>query len=252
MQSSRRRLGRLRRGQQLGDPQPRAVRRSQRRCSIPPARTSRAGCWRRSAGAGSTALDPADASAASRYLLETQESGRKLVRALGRELHLYGTLPRARGLRAAGDQQRLDGHMEGRALDRARCRTLTAGWGESCASYGEGRFVAGAEHAVPDRVGAAGPDGGRAGRRARSPGAARGYLVDTQQRRRDLGRDARHRHGLSRRLLSPLHALPEVFPAAAPSPTSGDALDGAARSLRLVREGGAVPRALSAGPSRAG
>ena len=75
------------------------------------------------------------------------------------------------------------------------------GWGESCASYGEGRFVPAAEHAVANRLGTAGPDRGRAGGERSLRSRQSRYLVSTQ-RPDGTWDEPRHRHGLSPGLLS--------------------------------------------------
>ena len=54
------------------------------------------------------------------------------------------------------------------------------GWGESCASYDNGRFSAGREHRLADRLGPPGPAGRR---RLRQPSVQQGieYLLETQR-----------------------------------------------------------------------
>jgi len=94
------------------------------------------------------------------FLLETQERDGSWYGRWGVN-YLYGTFLALRGLRAAQDPG-LEGGVEGREVDRLRCRTRT-GAGRELRELQRGPLRARAEHSVADRVGAARPDRGRPG-----------------------------------------------------------------------------------------
>jgi squalene-hopene/tetraprenyl-beta-curcumene cyclase len=171
------------------------------------------------------------------YLLQTQEADGSWYGRWGVN-YLYGSFLALRGLRAAHDR------TASRAIWKAgrwiaSVQNADGGWGESCASYGEGRFVA--APSTPSQT-AWGLLGLMATGQSESESLARGarYLINTQ--RADGTWDETLATGTGfpgvfylrytlYRNYFPLLALAQVR----------DALDGAARALRLVREGGAGP-----------
>ena len=149
-----RRLGGVRRRQQLGVPERRAVRRSQRdaRSDLPGHHRPRA----RSAvrAAASTAI--ASGRAARRRVPAAHAgSRRQLVRPLGRRLHLRH-VPRAARTCAPPARDDREAHVLRAGEWLRSIQNADGGWGESCASYDNGTFVAGREHAFADRLGGAG------------------------------------------------------------------------------------------------
>ncbi len=151
------------------------------------------------------------------WLLRNQETGRLLVRPLGRQLHL-----RHRGRRARADRRR--GAAVQPVIRRAVAwleahQNADGGWGEDLRSYANPAWVRpGHLDRLADRVGPAGPARGRGrGRRTRWTGAWR-WLVDTQRAGRGLGRAAVHRHRLPRRLLHQLPPVPAGLPDQRPRP----------------------------------
>ncbi len=140
--------------------------------------------------------------------------GRKLVRPLGHQLHLrhmVGAVRAERRRRAAHDDP---------AMRRAVAWLLSVqredgGWGEDEESYARraARPLQG-EHAEPDRVGVARPDGGGRGRIIRRSRAASTYLAATQARGWGMARTAVQRRRFPARVLSALPRLSPVFPAA--------------------------------------
>jgi squalene-hopene/tetraprenyl-beta-curcumene cyclase len=169
------------------------------------------------------------------YLLQTQEADGSWYGRWGVN-YLYGSFLALRGLRASHDR------TASRAIWKAgrwiaSVQNADGGWGESCASYGEGHFVA--APSTPSQT-AWGLLGLMASGQVESESLVRGarYLINTQ--RADGTWDETLATGTGfpgvfylrytlYRNYFPLLALAQVR----------SALDGAARTLRLIREDGA-------------
>ncbi len=108
-------------------------------CSIPPARTSPAACWKRCARTATTArIRPFEK--AVDYLIRTQEQDGSWYGRWGVD-YIYGTFLALRGLQAAGVSDR-EAYVQ-RALEWVRSiQNFDGGWGESCESYKHDSFVA--------------------------------------------------------------------------------------------------------------
>ena len=145
------------------------------------------------------------------YLVEHQEPDGSWYGRWG-VAYIYGTCLALRGLAAAGESDR-EAHILRAGEWLRSIQNADGGWGESCASYDNGIFTAGPEHAFADRLGHSGTD------RRRRPGqpqrAARHRVSDRHAaRRRHLGRGPRHRHRFPAGLLPELPPVPGLFPAA--------------------------------------
>ena len=204
-----RRLGGVRRRQQLEFPEHRSVRRPQRDARSDLRRHYRP----RAGGAGGARARPRSRSREARRRVAGAQSaaGRKLVRPLGRRLHLRHVL---RAARTGGvGRERSRGARSARrrmaALHSERRRRL----GRKLRQLRQSRVHRGAEHAFADRMGDPGPDRGR---RRQQPERAARHRVPARDaaRRRKLGRGTGHRHGLPEGLLPELPPVQGLLPAA--------------------------------------
>ena len=105
-----------------------------------------------------------------RYLLQGAGEGRKLVRPLGRELHLRIVPGDARSGGEPVARERWT-RLPRRRAGCARIQNPDGGWGESCASYERDHFVSAPSCPSQTAWAVAGPAGGRRSRL--QPGAAR-------------------------------------------------------------------------------
>ncbi len=129
--------------------------------------------------------DPA-VSAALEFLRREQEPDGSWFGRWGTN-YVYGTWSVLCALNAVGEDPQAPYVRKAVAWLEAR-QQADGGWGESCASYWEGARTSGAEPALPDRLGAARPDGGGRGRERRGrardrlsrAGAARGRRWDEE------------------------------------------------------------------------
>ena len=92
--------------------------------------------------------------------------------------YIYGTCFALRGLAAAGENDR-EAHVLRAGEWLRSIQNADGGWGESCASYDNGIFTAGAEHAVADRLGHPGVDRRR---RCRQPQRAARHRISVRKR----------------------------------------------------------------------
>ena len=135
--------------------------------------------------------------------------------------YIYGTWSVLCGLNGVGVDN--DDEMIRRAVAWFEARQREdGGWGEDCATYwADRRDEVKASTPFADRLGAAGPDGGRRGRQ--SGGAPRRRIFDGDPARRcAMGRDPMDGHWISAGLLSQLSWLCRLFSAlgAGPLPQS--------------------------------
>ena len=102
--------------------------------------------------------------------------------------YIYGTCFALRGLAAAGESDR-EAHVLRAGEWLRSIQNADGGWGESCASYDNRRFTAGAQHAFADRLGDSGAD---CRRRCQSLSVQHGieYLLRNPARGWKLGRRA--------------------------------------------------------------
>jgi len=131
-------------------------------------------------------------------------AGWKLVRALGRELHLRN-ISGAAGLDAIGVDHLEPQTPAGRRVD-SHGANADGGWGESCGTYDDRIRARGAEHSVADRLGAAGPVAPAT--TAPTP-IAKGVRWLLERQRADGSWDESMGEGATRKVSSPEQASPE-------------------------------------------
>ncbi|CAK7279487.1 hypothetical protein SGPA1_10265 [Streptomyces misionensis JCM 4497] len=213
---ARRRVGRLRRRQHQPVPQPAAVLRLRR--GHRPAVRGRHRARRGDAGRRGPGRRPAHP---ARHRLAARRTGgeRRLVRPLGRQLHLRHRLggPRAHRGRTArlAPRDPAGGGLAGVGAERRR----RLGRGPALLQARPGMVRPGRLHPLADRVGADGAArGGGEGLRGR--GAGRQVAGGQPARGRHLGRAVLHRHRLPLGLLHQLPPVPPGVPAHRPRPVS--------------------------------
>ncbi len=221
MQCTQRRLGQLRQRQHQDDLPVHPVRRSQRDARSADAWTSPDACWRCWPAYGYT-RDDKRVEKAIKFIFSEQEPDGSWFGRWGVN-YIYGTFLVLRGLEAIGVDH-LEPQMQQAAEWIRMVQNPDGGWGETCGSYDDPEHARHrAQHALADRVGDARPARRRRrplrlGRQGRALAARRGRRADGSWDE-SIGegptRQAHHhRHGISQGLLSGLHHVPPLFPAA--------------------------------------